>query len=84
MAKYIVPPRGGYCIIVKCGKCRTLYVPNPNAHPFGRLRNFEFCPVCGYDGNDYDDRIPLWKYNLIKWFRGGVVIEQPDDSDPDD
>jgi hypothetical protein len=32
---------------------------------------YEKCPVCGCESNDYSNVIPLWKYNLIKFFRGG-------------
>ena len=65
MAKCVVPT----CkeIIVKCGHCKTLYVPESRTYTIF----FEKCPICGYTTNYERNRIPLWKYNLIKWFRGG-------------
>ena len=72
MAKYIVPPKGE--MIIKCRKCKTLYVPEikkSNSWFF-----CERCPTCGYEHNDESDRISLWKYNLIKYFRGGFRNEK--------
>jgi len=66
MARYVVPPK--YETIVKCRKCGTLYVPD-STH--ASWHTFEDCPHCGYYGNKKKDTIPLWKYNIIKWFRGG-------------
>ena len=37
----------------------------------GQVEVFEDCPHCGYYGNRKAQIIPLWKYNMIKWFRGG-------------
>lgn len=65
MAKYIVPPKE---IIIKCYRCKTLYVPE-FSEKHGTC--FEECPVCGFLLNDKDNVIPLWRYNLIKLFRGG-------------
>lgn len=70
MADHIVPPNGGKPIIVKCYRCKTLYVPNLNEHPLGAKNNFECCPICGTGANSWSNVIPLWKYNLIKFFRG--------------
>lgn len=71
MADYVVPPK---TVIVKCSNCKALYVPDLDKskrwhdHSFGA---FEQCPVCGYEDNRKNNTIPLWKYNLIKLFRGG-------------
>ena len=65
MAKYVVPSRKE--IIIKCDNCKTLYVPDKKTyHVF-----YEKCPICGCATNSNIDRISLWHYNLIKWFRGG-------------
>ena len=66
MAKYIVPPK--HEKIIKCKKCGTMYVPE---HKTKYGNTFEDCPHCGYCCNRKAQIIPLWKYNLIKWFRGG-------------
>ena len=68
MAKYVVPPKNE--VIVKCRKCGTLYVPeHGESHGTGHL--WEDCPYCGYFGNRKADEISLWRYNFIKWIRGG-------------
>ena len=70
MAQCVVPPRAA---IVECNKCGTLYVPDRTKDRIWScsksFASFEKCPVCGYDDNDYDDTISLWKYNLISFFR---------------
>lgn len=89
MATCIIGPNGDRPIIVKCYRCRTLYVPDMKVnqkgqkeyrHPFGREGYFEECPSCGCGCNNWANVIPLWRYNLIKFFRGGFRNEQPDDS----
>ena len=80
MASHIVPPKCGEGIIIKCYRCKTLYVPNVNVHPHGDASCFEKCPICGAEYNDYKNIIPLWKYNLIKFFRGRWNDECTDDS----
>ena len=70
MAEHVVPPKGGDVIIIKCYRCKTLYVPDIGKHPFGDEQYFECCPICGASCNNYKNIIPLWKYNLIKFFRG--------------
>lgn len=75
MAKYVVPPKE---IIVMCYGCRTMYVPDREKDLFtyeGRFAGFEPCPVCGRNCNGFDRTIPLWRYNLIKFFRGGFRKE---------
>lgn len=75
MADYVIPPK---TTIVECGKCKTLYVPDLTKSRLWsdkRFMAFEECPVCGHEYNKYDDVIPLWKYNLIKLFRGGFKNE---------
>lgn len=71
MAKYIVPPKMGE-IIIRCKKCHTLYVPEFKKQLMSNLNNhwYEPCPTCGWEHNSELERIPLWRYNLIKWFRG--------------
>lgn len=71
MANYVIPQRA---VIVKCLNCKTLYVPDMTKNIFWfnkEFKSFEKCPICGYEGNSYRQTIPLWKYNLIKLFRGG-------------
>lgn len=70
MAEHVVPPKQGDKIIIKCYRCKTLYVPDLAVHPYGDKTHFECCPICGAACNDYKNIIPLWKYNLIKFFRG--------------
>ena len=82
MAKYVVKPRG--VIILKCDRCKTMYAPeiqkNGMYYVNGRMADFEPCPMCGYENNRWRDVIPLWKYNLIKFFRGGFRNGKADDS----
>ena len=66
MAKYIVPSKE--TPIVLCYRCRTMYVPDEQKSGSWFYEN---CPICDYGSNDKSDTIPLWKYNLIKFFRGG-------------
>lgn len=85
MAKYVVPPRGGSKhVIIKCYSCGTMYVPDKNKHPYGDKRYYEACPICGTGVNSKENRISLWRYNLIKYWRGLFDHEQPDDSSTDD
>lgn len=70
MASHIVPPKDGIVAIVKCKNCATLYVPDPKIHPFNDPDYFERCPMCRYAYDSRLSTIPLWKYNLIKFFRG--------------
>ena len=70
MAKYVIPPNE---VIVKCRECKALYVPDRSAdksRPNDEFMSFENCPVCGCRRNDYRHTIPLWKYNLIRYWRG--------------
>ena len=70
MAKYVVPPRQmSREIILRCMKCGTLYVPDGRQEGYLRDTDYEPCPVCKYTHNSDGNRIPLWKYNLIKYFR---------------
>lgn len=66
MAKYIVPSK--QTIIIRCANCKTLYVPEHKGEYY-YLGYFESCPSCGYSQNDGSNKIPLWLYNLIKWWR---------------
>ena len=69
MAEHIVKPIGKETILLKCYQCKTLYKPD-EAFSENRFYMFEKCPVCGYKHNNWTNVVPLWKYNLIKWFRG--------------
>ena len=69
MAEHIVKPLGKETILLKCDQCKTLYEPDRNFEK-NHFYTFEPCPVCGYERNDWRNVIPLWKYNLIKFFRG--------------
>ena len=67
MASCVIPNEKRRFPIIKCEQCKTLYVSEHNHLPF-----VEDCPICGYTmNNTHSNRIPLWRYNLIKWFRGG-------------
>lgn len=74
MAQYVVPPKNKSVAIIKCWKCGTMYVPE-TMYKGLIISNYEPCPVCGCRTNDEDNLIPLWKYNLIKWIRGGFKDE---------
>ena len=64
MASYVVPPKNKP--IIKC-TCGALYVTEKIEGNWA-----EKCPICGCTSNHLSfNRIPLWQYNLIKWFRGG-------------
>ena len=56
--------------IVKCDACKTMFVAEQNNHGWS-----EPCPYCHSHVYINWHRIPLWKYNLIKWFRGGFKDE---------
>ena len=86
MAKYVVPPRAmSREIIIRCANCRALYVPEHKKKYLTIDTDYENCPVCGYTHNSDSERIPLWKYNLIKYFRERAKNhEQPDDCSTDD
>ncbi len=60
MAKFVVP----HTPIVLCKICRTMYVPEKMDEQF-----FEDCPVCGFGMNKKNNTIPIWRYNLIKFWR---------------
>ena len=68
MAKYVVPSGA---IIIKCESCKTLYVPEKKR--FQGSYFVECCPFCGYERNSISNRIPLWKYNLIKFWRTKIM-----------
>ena len=68
MAEHVVKPLGKETILLKCNQCKTLYEPDSNFN--SNFYTFEPCPVCKYPHNQWKDVIPLWKYNLIKFFRG--------------
>lgn len=83
MAQYVVPPRKKKFILVKCHKCKALYAPDPDVHPYGEKNYYEKCPICGTCTNDRHNTIPLWRYNLIRYWRGLFNNEQDDDSSGD-
>lgn len=76
MADYVIPPKTS---IVKCARCSALYVPDRTKDKWWSadqsFESFESCPLCGYSCNTFCNTIPLWKYNLIKFFRGGFKKE---------
>lgn len=82
MAKYVIPPKTA---IVKCHACKALYVPDRARDSRWRadrsFASFEKCPVCGYDDNNFKHTIPLWRYNLIKLFRGGFRNGEEENED---
>lgn len=54
---------------IKCYKCGGLYTTDHQpTYGFGSY-NYEKCPICGYTGNDRDNRIPMAKYKFIRWWR---------------
>lgn len=68
MANFMVPPHGS-CMI-KCKHCKGLYMPDKIKNSF-----YEKCPFCGEQFNTYKQTIPVWMYNLIKFFRSGQHCE---------
>ena len=83
MAKYVVPPRQmSREIILKCCKCGALYVPDGKQKGFLRETDYEPCPICGYSHNSDGQKITLWKYNLIKYFRERGRKEEELDDEP--
>ena len=75
MAEYVIPPKA---VIVRCRNCKALYVPDmekSRGRHNGGFIAFEQCPVCSFDDNRRNEIIPLWRYNLIKLFRGGFKKE---------
>ena len=74
MAKYVVPSSIAKNKIIKCHNCKSLYVYEKMKFPGSQF--VEACPVCGFDSNSTANLVPLWKYNLIKWFRGGFKNEK--------
>jgi len=76
MAKFIVPPRKRKDeYLVKCYSCGCLYMPEFRQKERLTDGNFEPCPSCGYKHNTEGNCISLWKYNIIKFFRGGFDKE---------
>ena len=72
MASYLVPPHGS--CIVKCRRCNGIYLPKKTKRIKGTIC-YEKCPFCGCSSNNFNDNIPIWKYNLIKFFRSGKRCE---------
>ena len=76
MAKFIVPPRKRKDeYLVKCYSCGCLYMTEFRQKERLTDGNFEPCPSCGYKHNTEGNCISLWRYNLIKFFRGGFDKE---------
>ena len=80
MATALVPPKGS--CIVECKNCCGVYLPS-KLPEYGK---FEACPFCGCKYNSLEDTIPVWRYNIIKWFRSGKRVDEFDnkliDADP--
>ena len=81
MAKYIVPKHvKKHPVLIKCYKCKSLYLPEMRE----KWGYYEKCPVCGCSTNSESDAIPLWRYNLIRYWRGLFDREQTDDCSTND
>ena len=72
MAEFLVPPHGSF--IVRCHECKGLYMPQKVIRTYG-TNYFERCPFCGSDTNTIKHTIPVWKYNLLRFFRCGAKVE---------
>ena len=53
--------------IFKCHNCGSLFVSTKEYYRTEVVS--EACPFCGQKISN-EQRIPLWEYNLIRWFRG--------------
>ena len=80
MAKYVVPPKHDLSIVlIKCRKCKALYSPEKKfTRPYITSVFYEKCPICKYEDNTDDERIPLGIYNLIRWWRERTQEEELD------
>lgn len=72
MSKALVPPHGS-CII-RCKKCKGLYTPENITGKY-----YDVCPFCGAETNGVEQTIPVWLYNLLKFFRSGTHVEDIED-----
>ena len=72
MAEALVPPHGS-CII-KCKKCKGLYIPETIKTDSNSVR-YDSCPFCGCRYNNEKNTIPVWMYNLLKFFRSGKHVD---------
>ena len=84
MAKYVVPSNKKVetpPILLKCYKCKTLYSPE---RCDSITLYFEDCPICGFRKNTVENEISLWRYNLIKYWRGLFNRDKPDAGGTDD
>ena len=72
MAEALVPPHGS-CIL-KCKKCKGLYIPEKIKIDYNTAR-YDPCPFCGYRHNSEKNTIPVWIYNLLKFFRSGKHVD---------
>ena len=72
MSKALVPPHGS-CII-RCKKCKGLYTPENITGKY-----YDVCPFCGTETNGVEQTIPVWFYNLLKFFRSGAHVEDIED-----
>lgn len=75
MAEYLVPPKGS--CIVRCKHCGGLYMPTSKTK-YHSVICFEECPFCGEVSNTIVNTIPVWKYNLLKFFRSGQHVDGAD------
>lgn len=74
MATNIVPPaRLSRVILLKCFRCGALYTPEGKQiiHLVNGI-SYEKCPICGYEHNSDGQRIPVWKYKFIRYFRDKI------------
>lgn len=83
MAKFIVPPKKPKgLVLLKCYSCGTLYSPDKKVKNL-ISNSYEPCPECGYAHNSDGQQIPLWKYNLIKWWREKSEDDAPEQQEED-
>ena len=80
MARYIVPPKKPKAVVLlKCYSCGALYSPEGKGKKFFTSIDYEPCPECGYEHNSDGQKISLWRYNLIKWWRDTTSREDKKD-----
>ena len=70
----VVPRKIGTLTLIKCYRCKALYSTDKPLN-YGTIISgvYEPCPVCGCRINDNDNKISLWRYNLIKWWRERIA-----------
>lgn len=71
----VVPKHVDGITLIKCCRCGSLYSTDQPRKIVREISRscYEPCPVCGSVVNDTEDEIPLWRYNLIKWWREKIA-----------